>query len=408
MRLKAFNYWESMTDCYALEDMLSHKFLNVFPPTRYTDARQQFNARLWFRRYILWKLFEQSPDYSSYDFCVFARIFDTEIKTLRPCPTIPSDTLMGFIDTMFIGTQPIMKKLFQFGQATFWTDFIWTPEFTAAFASFDSCLAKIKPTFCSEVQIFRYILANFPKWQNIRLDFNAKQSPSHAEAYFHIRLFRCLPIPKKILQIAIGEEYIKSLPQAMLKQNLLKLNRDYEYTFYTDYEIAKFLQTHFPQHIPLYNKIKRPQYKSDLIRYLYLYTFGGWYIDIDLLPLLYLTTIYEKTTNSNLVCVIGGNSDPSRNILEMSNGFIGTVKGNPVFLELVELMGQEPNPEDYGANVKKMYKVLQAKHEMALFKNNGGLFLFKEAQGQDGKYYFIYNNEVIGLSNGHGYPSLLK
>ena len=401
MSLKALNYWESMTDCYALEDLLSHNFLKVFPPATHTDERQHFNARLWFRRYILWKVFEQSPDYSSYDFCLFTRIFDTSIKSLRPCQISP-DTLLGSIDTLFIGTQPIMKKLFQFGQATFWTDFTWTPEFTAAFATFDSCLANTKPTFCSEVQIFRYILAIFPKWQNIRWDFNAQQSPSHAEAYFHIRLFRGSPkankgspIPAKILQIAIGDEYIKSLPRATIKENLIKLNPTYEYTFYTDQEIADFLQTHFPQYIPLYNSLQRPQYKSDLIRYLYLYIFGGWYIDIDLLPFLPLNIISEKSPTANFICMEGAHTKPP--IFEMANGFIASKKGNPIFLALVNLMLEDPNPQDYGQNVKRFYKQLHS-------NTMNDVFVLKEVQGPDGKYYISYKEEMIGLSNGHGYP----
>ena len=206
-----------------------------------------------------------------------------------------------------------------------------------------------------------------------------------------------MEIEKKILQIAIGEKYVKSLPLQRIKDNLLKLNDTYEYILYTDKEIFIFLTTLYPQYIDLYNALQRPQYKSDLIRYLYLYTFGGWYIDIDILPTLSLSSIYQKTENSNLICMEGAHTNPEKGVFEMANGFLGSKKGNPVFIELVDLMKEEPNPSDYGENVKRLYKKLQY---------NESIFIFKERQGPDGKYYIVYNQEIIGLSNGHGYPGL--
>jgi hypothetical protein len=90
----------------------------------------------------------------------------------------------------------------------------------------------------------------------------------------------------------------------------------------------------------------------------------------------------------------------STTVFEMANGFLASKKRNPLFLALANLMLEEPNPQDYGQNVKRLYKELQ--------KFTDGVFVFKEVQGPDGKYYITHNTEVIGLSNGHGYPPRSK
>jgi hypothetical protein len=74
-----------------------------------------------------------------------------------------------------------------------------------------------------------------------------------------------------------------------------------------------------------------------------------------------------------------------------------------LFLELVEEMVREPNPADYGKNVKNLYRALAgggASGEVKLYENCGGFYVFREV-GVEGKYYMVYRNEVLALSNGH-------
>ena len=88
----------------------------------------------------------------------------------------------------------------------------------------------------------------------------------------------------------------------------------------------------------------------------------------------------------------------------MCNGFVGCVKGMSLFLELVGEMVREPNPADYGKNVKNLYRAAArlagASQEIKLYENCGGFYVFREV-GVEGKYYMVYKNEVLALSNGH-------
>lgn len=203
-----------------------------------------------------------------------------------------------------------------------------------------------------------------------------------------------MSIPKHILQISIGDVYTSSIPKDLIKKNLLKYNTDYSYTLYTEQECIQFLKTYFPHYISLYNKIQRPQYKSDLIRYLYLYVHGGWYIDIDLL----VTRPLIDKPNIDLVVVEGANTDPSKGVYEMANGCIGTSSKNQLFLELVEFMIRDPNPYDYGLNVKRFYAHIHT-------KNYSKILFLKEKQHNQA-YSIFENDELFCLSNGNGYPHL--
>ena len=87
----------------------------------------------------------------------------------------------------------------------------------------------------------------------------------------------------------------------------------------------------------------------------------------------------------------------------MCNGFVGCVKGMSLFLDLVGEMVREPNPADYGKNVKNLYRAVRAacdSGEVKLYENCAGFYVFREV-GVEGKYYMVYRNEVLALGNGH-------
>jgi len=149
-----------------------------------------FTSSMWYRRYVLWKLF-LNTSVEEYDYILFSRLFDTKITTIRSILNLDfdDDTIYFSMDTLIYGKKEILDLFFSsFRNKNIWTDFEWTNDFTNAFRDFDCCLAYNKPTFCSEAQVFHYIWRTFPKWKNIRWDYNALDSPSHQEALFYIIL----------------------------------------------------------------------------------------------------------------------------------------------------------------------------------------------------------------------------
>jgi hypothetical protein len=402
--IKLFAFWEDLVEFHSTDEIIG-QYVKGWLGERDYFPSSLWMGNMWYRRYILGKLFDSVKGSSVYDYCLLSRLFDTEIKLLRPIvPVLENDKLYYAIDTLYIGSPSVISTLLKFGRTTeHYRDFEWTAEFTEAFRTFDYTLASKKDTLCSEAQIFHYIRNTFAadKHQNIRWD-PVQQSESHSRAFFYVWHVRAKPIPKKILQIALGSSYRAGLPLDVLKGRLLQINQGYEYVLMDDEGAQRFLLEYFPRYIPLYTSLTRVQYKSDLLRYLYLYIFGGYYVDIDTLPILSLDAIYDKTMLARCFFFQGAHTDPVRGVYEMHNGFMGCVKGISLFLDLVEEMVREPNPADYGKNVKNLYRVLalRAGGEVKLYENCAGFYVFREV-GVEGKYYMVYRNEVLALGNGH-------
>ena len=74
-----------------------------------------------------------------------------------------------------------------------------------------------------------------------------------------------------------------SLPDNYRKfqEKLLFLHPDWEYKFWTDPDNEFFLRTYYPHFYKFYISIPIKIVKFDFIRYVYLYHFGGVYLDID-------------------------------------------------------------------------------------------------------------------------------
>ena len=340
-QIKRFEFWEDLPRFHETDAIIREYAKIILKDKIPADDRNNWTMNHWYRRYCLWKLVEENPDWQNYDFFVFLRLFDARIKILRPllpllqCGTKDTkdtkdskdskDTLYMCIDMTFISSPSNMKKLLQIGTVPFqWTDFEWTPEFYNAFNSFDSCLANQRMTFCSEAQVFHYIYLNFPKWKNIRYDFNATVSPSHAESYIDIRIARHMSIPRKIVSI----------------RSPAKTNE-------------------FPCHI--LNE------GSALDAYRWLYDHGGFYIS-SLEPLVSLRAIYEITELSDMLVSL----DTAGNL---STDFIASTPRNPALLSLIEDTVKGITP-----------RILQG---LAHFQKKNNIFTFLTQEG------ICYGNQLI-------------
>ena len=87
-------------------------------------------------------------------------------------------------------------------------------------------------------------------------------------------------IPKIIIQTwkdnIIPGRYYKDI------KSLIKNNKDYEYIFFSDNDIEKFLQENYPEYYKTYMKLPYKIQKIDFFRYVAIYHFGGFYFDLDI------------------------------------------------------------------------------------------------------------------------------
>lgn len=88
-------------------------------------------------------------------------------------------------------------------------------------------------------------------------------------------------IPKRIIQTN------KSLDLAVVEKaavaNVRLLNADFEYMFFDDRQVEEFIDKEFPQYRDIYNSFPVRIQRYDFFRYLAIYRYGGFYLDMDVL-----------------------------------------------------------------------------------------------------------------------------
>ena len=96
----------------------------------------------------------------------------------------------------------------------------------------------------------------------------------------YIENFDNSSIPKIIIQTwktkIIPEKYKNDV------QTCKTFNPDYEYKFFSDEDIDDFLKEFYPEWFKTYNKLPVKIQKIDFFRYIAIYHFGGFYLDLDM------------------------------------------------------------------------------------------------------------------------------
>ncbi len=88
-------------------------------------------------------------------------------------------------------------------------------------------------------------------------------------------------IPKRIIQT--GKVAPQSLRVQAMVSNIRLLNPDFEYLFFDDAAVEKFIDTEFSQYRSVFDGFKYPIQRFDFFRYLAVYRYGGFYFDLDVL-----------------------------------------------------------------------------------------------------------------------------
>lgn len=97
--------------------------------------------------------------------------------------------------------------------------------------------------------------------------------------YFYTEVFQ-QNIPKIIIQTwktnNVPEKYKSYI------EKLKFLHPDYQYLFFTDEQIEIFLKNNYPSYYETYKKLPLIIQKIDFFRYIAVYHYGGFYLDLDI------------------------------------------------------------------------------------------------------------------------------
>jgi len=95
-----------------------------------------------------------------------------------------------------------------------------------------------------------------------------------------IERFDSTKIPKIIVQTWKDE----NIPNKYLSDisSLKKFNPDYQFIFFTDDQIEKFILDNYPEYYQVYLRLPIKIQKIDFFRYVAIYHYGGFYFDLDM------------------------------------------------------------------------------------------------------------------------------
>jgi len=88
-----------------------------------------------------------------------------------------------------------------------------------------------------------------------------------------------LRIPRRIIQT--GKSPDLSLRSRAAVANVRLLNPDFEYLFFEDKKVEEFIDEQFPEYRSVFDAFRFPISRYDFFRYLAVYHFGGFYLDLD-------------------------------------------------------------------------------------------------------------------------------
>lgn len=148
-------------------------------------------------------------------------------------------------------------------------------------------------------------------------------------------------IPKLIHQTYKNE----NLPQIYkeCQQEVKRLNPDYEYRFHTDDDIDKFVKEDFPEYYSSFKKLPRHIMRIDMVRYFWMYKYGGIYLDMDYMPFKPFDDILQHR-----VVIPCNKENESGKPICLGNCIFASEAGHPFWKTLIDtlLTGDRSNVSD--------------------------------------------------------------
>lgn len=134
-------------------------------------------------------------------------------------------------------------------------------------------------------------------------------------------------IPRNIVQ-SFSSRYVTERTKKNI-ENWVTMNEEYSYTYFDENEIVNFIIEHYSnEHLETFYKINAGAGRADFFRYLYLYKFGGVWVDITLVCNTPLREYIKETTELVLVHDVLPNN--------IYNAFMGFPKNHPVLEKCIE------------------------------------------------------------------------
>jgi mannosyltransferase OCH1-like enzyme len=136
------------------------------------------------------------------------------------------------------------------------------------------------------------------------------------------------------------------------RRSCLKVNADWNQMLWTDEYAAWLLRERYPHFIPTYQGYPHPVQRVDALKYLALYAYGGWYLDMDiecLRPLseypLAFPVYFVESANTTIYHTFAASNS-------LSNSILYSEPGAPLWKHIIsELIDRSPDQWYYSKHV---------------------------------------------------------
>ena len=145
---------------------------------------------------------------------------------------------------------------------------------------------------------------------------------------------------------------IESIPQYVFN-NINKYCSGYEVKIYNDNMCMQFLEKYYGKEaVKIFNNMEIGAHKAEFWRYCILYVFGGYYFDIKTDFQTHINNIFDNKKEKTWYTVLCS----SKNCLY--NGIIVTPPHNPVILDAIKHIYNNPKPSDYLNYVREFLNIV--------------------------------------------------
>ena len=174
----------------------------------------------------------------------------------------------------------------------------------------------------------RHIIKKYPVWPFFQLYDKSQPTKLQLDNLVNIDNLPILDsydiIPNNLIQTYYDK---KKIPQYIFDNVQLYAN-NYKYILLDDNDAILFLTKYFNiKIVQRFNDLKLGAHKADLLRYCYLYVYGGIYLDIKTILIKHLDDIFTNKTYF-YTCLIDFNT-------VIYNGLVACCPRNPLMLSLI-------------------------------------------------------------------------
>ncbi len=148
---------------------------------------------------------------------------------------------------------------------------------------------------------------------------------------------------KKIIHLTWKE---KKIPLINIHNKLKELHQDWEIKLWTDDEMEQFINVNYPEYSNTYYNFSKMIMRCDFFRYLIVYHYGGFYLDLDIYMFRDLSDLLQRDLSlfcenvlSDTECTIFGH-DAKEKIRVANYGF-GAKPKNKFLYEVLEYLNNQ-------------------------------------------------------------------